>query len=51
MNTIKLELTIPEINFILESLGEMPAKTGAFNLILKIESQAKPQAPEPTKEE
>lgn len=46
MNTIKLELEILEVNFILEALGEMPAKTGAWNLMGKIKQQGEPQVPE-----
>lgn len=46
MNTIKLELEIPEVNFILEALGEMPAKTNAFLLMEKIKQQGIPQVPE-----
>lgn len=49
MNTIKLELEIAEVNFILESLGEMPSKTGAWNLMAKIKQQGEPQVPEELK--
>ena len=40
---IKLELTLEEVNAILAGLGELPSKTGAWNLILKIQQQAQPQ--------
>lgn len=42
---IKLELTLEEVNAILAGLGELPSKTGAWNLILKIQQQAQPQLP------
>ena len=42
---IKLELSIEEVNAILAGLGELPSKTGAWNLILKIQQQAQPQLP------
>lgn len=52
MATIKLELELEEVNGILAGLGELPSKTGAWNLIVKIQEQAKPQVPaEPPKEE
>jgi len=53
MNEIHLTLTIEEVNGILAGLGELPSKTGAWNLIVKIQEQAKPQVPpqeEPKKE-
>ena len=40
-----LDLDINEINFILQTLGEMPAKTGVWPLILKIKEQAEAQVP------
>jgi hypothetical protein len=46
MTTIKLDLEITEIDFILEALGEMPTKTNAFNLVQKILAQGAPQVPE-----
>lgn len=51
MTTIKLELEIPEVNFILEALGEMPAKTNAMALIQKIGFQGGPQVPPEMKEQ
>ena len=42
---IKLELTLEETNAILAGLGELPSKTGAWNLIVKIQQQAQPQLP------
>jgi len=42
---MKLELDINEINFILQTLGELPSKTGVWPLILKIKEQAEAQVP------
>jgi hypothetical protein len=44
---IKLELTIEEVNAILQVLGDLPTKTGAWPLVLKIKEQAEPQVPVP----
>ena len=40
---IKLELDINSVNFILQTLGELPTKTGAWNLVVKIKQQAEAQ--------
>lgn len=44
---MKLELDVNEINFILQTLGELPSKSGVWPLILKIkeqeDSQLKPE--------
>jgi hypothetical protein len=42
---IKLELSIEEVNAILQTLGELPSKTGAWVLLSKIKEQADPQVP------
>ena len=42
---IKLELEINAINFILQTLGECPSKTGAWDLIKIIKEQTDPQVP------
>lgn len=42
---IELKLTIEEVNAILQTLGELPSKTGAWPLIMKIKEQAEPQVP------
>jgi hypothetical protein len=42
---IKLELSIDAVNFILQVLGELPTKTGAFPLVMNIKEQADPQVP------
>lgn len=47
---IKLTLTVEEVNAILQVLGELPSKTGAWPLILKIKEQAEPQVPKPEAE-
>jgi hypothetical protein len=47
---IKLDLEINEVNYILQTLGELPTKTGAWDLLRKIKDQADPQVPAPTEE-
>jgi hypothetical protein len=42
---IKLELDINSVNFILQTLGELPTKTGAWELLKVIKEQAEPQVP------
>ena len=42
---MKLELEVNEINFILQTLGELPSKSGAWPLIVKIKEQAEKQLP------
>jgi hypothetical protein len=42
---MKLELDVNEINFILQTLGELPSKSGVWPLILKIKEQADAQVP------
>lgn len=42
---MQLDLEINEVNFILQTLGELPSKTGCFPLIVKIQQQAQAQAP------
>jgi hypothetical protein len=44
---IKIELSIEEVNAILQVLGDLPSKTGAWPLIVKIKEQADPQVPVP----
>jgi len=44
---IKLELEINDVNYILQTLGELPTKTGAWTLLAKIKEQADPQVPPP----
>jgi hypothetical protein len=40
LNAIPLSLTPEEINFILQVLGDLPSKSGAFMLMQKIKQQA-----------
>jgi len=47
---IKLELDINAVNFILQTLGELPTKTGAWELVKQIKDQADPQVPKETVE-
>ena len=46
---ITLELSVDEVNAVLSVLGDLPAKTGVWPLIVKIKEQAESQAePEET---
>ena len=48
---MNIQLDINEVNFILQTLGELPSKTGVWPLILKIKEQAEAQLPkEPASE-
>ena len=49
--TIKLELSVNEVNYILQMLGELPTKTGAWNLLANIKNKADPQVPAPEQKE
>ena len=40
-----INLTVEEINFILNVLGDLPTKTGAWTLLTNIKSQAEAQLP------
>jgi hypothetical protein len=48
---LTLKLTVEEVNGILQVMGDLPTKTGAFPLVMKIKQQAdaqveqKPDAP------
>ena len=42
---IKLTLTVEEVNGILQVLGDLPTKSGAYPLVMKIKEQAEPQIP------
>lgn len=48
---INLVLSIEEVNAILGVLGDLPTKTGAWPLIVKIKSQAEPQIPKEEKKQ
>jgi hypothetical protein len=42
---MKLELDINEINFVLQTLGQLPSSNGVWPLIVKIKEQAEAQVP------
>lgn len=42
---MNLNLETNEVQFVLQVLGEMPAKTGVWPLIVKIQEQATAQQP------
>ena len=42
---ITLKLAVEEVNAILQTLGDLPTKTGAWILLSKIKEQADPQVP------
>ena len=42
---IKLDLTLNEVDGILAGLGELPTKSGAFALLMKIRAQVTAQLP------
>lgn len=44
---IALKLSVEEVNSVLQVLGELPSKTGAWSLIVKIKTQAEEQLPKP----
>jgi hypothetical protein len=43
---LTLKLTVEEVNAILQVLGDLPTKTGAYPLVMKIKGQAEPQIPQ-----
>ena len=47
---LNLTLTLEETNAILSVLGDLPSKTGAWPLIVKIKEQAVSQLPEEEQE-
>jgi hypothetical protein len=47
MQDITLTLTVEETNAILQMLGDLPTKTGAWNLVIKIKKQADDQMKAP----
>ena len=44
---MNLELDVNEINFVLQTLGELPSKSGVWPLIVKIKEQAEAQVTKP----
>jgi hypothetical protein len=47
MQDITLTLSVEETNAILQVLGDLPTKTGAWNLVVKIKKQADDQTKAP----
>lgn len=45
---LKIELTIEEVNFILQTLGNLPTSSGAWPLVVKIKEQGEQQIPNET---
>lgn len=50
MNDITLTLTVDEVNAILAVLGDLPTKSGAYPLVLKVKGQAEVQLQQPEPE-
>jgi len=48
---IKLELTPDAVSFILNVLGELPTKSGAYPLAIQIKEQTEAQLPKEGKED
>lgn len=46
-----IDLEVNEVQFILNVLGEMPAKSGVWPLILKVKEQAEAQVPKEAKDD
>ena len=51
MQEVTLNLSVEEVNAILQVLGDLPSKTGAWPLIVKIKEQAEPQVSQEATEE
>jgi hypothetical protein len=51
MNEVTLTLSVEEVNAVLQVLGELPSKTGAYVLLMKIKDQAEKQVKGETPEE
>tara|TARA_R100001082_G_scaffold97067_2_gene64831 strand:+ start:568 stop:756 length:189 start_codon:yes stop_codon:yes gene_type:complete len=47
---MNINLEAEELNFILNVLGELPSKSGAWSVIIKIKAQADAQIVEPEEE-
>ena len=43
---IQLQLSVEEVNGILQTLGQLPTSSGAWPLVVKIKEQAQSQLPE-----
>lgn len=46
-NAVNITLSPEEVNFVLQVLGELPTRTGAFPLMVRIREQAQSQLPAP----
>lgn len=44
---VTLNLTVDEVNGILQTLGNLPTSSGAFPLMMNIKQQAEAQIPQP----
>lgn len=42
---MNIELTIDEVNAVLQTLGQLPTSSGVFPLLMKIKQQAEAQLP------
>lgn len=49
-NKITLNLTVQEVNFILQTLGQLPTNSGVFPLMMNIKDQAEAQVEKETPE-
>lgn len=45
MDIITIQLTVEEINGVLQTLGQLPTSSGAWPLLMKIKTQAEEQLP------
>ena len=48
---IKLELSVEEVNGILQALGNLPTSSGAWPLVVKIKEQGEAQVPKEEKQD
>ena len=51
MDIITIQLTVEEINGVLQTLGQLPTSSGAWPLLMKIKTQAEEQLPSPVQED
>ena len=47
---MNIELTIEEVNAVLQTLGQLPTSSGAYPLLMKIKEQAEGQVGDPAQE-
>lgn len=48
--SMNIELTIEEVNAVLQTLGQLPTSSGAYPLLMKIKEQAEGQVGDPAQE-